>query len=291
MKISGKSIVFFLLLLTSSLVIIIISIIISIGLTDLPGGFNHIIIYIGITITTAFALSKKNDYFTSTSVIITIGLSWLILFVPKAISSSINFTLNAIPFFISFLLAITGGFIYHKRRALKFPIILGVIPLLLTIGFDAIWYNNIAYGSPSGELEFTKAPAFSLIDKNNRVINNGSIVGKVVILDFWFIGCRPCWAKFPKLQQIYDKYQANEQILVYAVNRPMKNDKPNQLFTSIEEKNYTFPVVRGSQQIMDDFGINYYPTVVIIDPDGNLIFRGAIEKVEEVIEDLLKNKL
>ena len=71
----------------------------------------------------------------------------------------------------------------------------------------------------------------------------------------------------------------------------MKNDKPNQLFTSVEDKNYTFPVVRGSQKLMDDFGINYYPTVVIIDPEGNLIFRGGIEKVEEVLEDLLKNKL
>lgn len=291
MKISGKSIVFFLLLLISSLVIIVISIIVSIGLTGLPAGFNHIIIYTGITIITAIALSKKNDYFTSNAVYITILLSWLILFIPKAFSSSINFTLNAIPFFISFLLAITSGIIFHKRRALTFPLILGAIPFLLTIGFDAIWYNNIAYGSPSGELEFTEAPAFSLIDKNNRVINRESIIGKVVILDFWFIGCRPCWAKFPKLQQIYDKYQSNEQLLIFAVNRPMKNDKPNQLFTSVEDKNYTFPVVRGSQKLMDDFGINYYPTVVIIDPEGNLIFRGGIEKVEEVLEDLLKNKL
>ena len=291
MKISSKSIVFFLLLLTTSIVCIGISIIVSIGLTGLPESFSHLIIYICITAITAFALFRKKDDFTLYGIYTTLVLSWLILFLPKAINSSINFTLTIIPFFISFVLAMFSGYIYYKKRTMTIPILIGAFPLIFTLGLNSIWINKITYGSFSGEVEFTKVPDFSFVDKNDKVISKESIEGNVVILDFWFIGCRPCWAKFPKLQEIYEKYQSNERILIYAVNRPMKNDKPNQLYTSIKKKNYTFPVVRGSQELMDTFEITYYPTVIIIDPEGNLVYRGGIEKAENVIEDLLKKEL
>jgi hypothetical protein len=51
---------------------------------------------------------------------------------------------------------------------------------------------------------------------------------------------------------------------IYAVNSPMKTDKPNQLYTSIESKNFTFPVAKGTEEMITSFGIDYYPTVIML---------------------------
>jgi hypothetical protein len=42
---------------------------------------------------------------------------------------------------------------------------------------------------------------------------------------------------------------------------------------------------------MDELEIKYNPSIIIIDHIGNLIFKGGIEKAEDVIEPVLKIEL
>jgi cytochrome c biogenesis protein CcmG, thiol:disulfide interchange protein DsbE len=53
-----------------------------------------------------------------------------------------------------------------------------------------------------------KAPVFSLDAVNGK--GKVTIVpGKVMIVDFWATWCEPCKKSFPKLQELYVKYQAS----------------------------------------------------------------------------------
>ena len=289
MELSWKNFFIYLLVFLVSELAIAFSIIISIGLVGLPEDFNHLTIFISIGLITFYALSKTKNLINSKGVVYTIIIAWFVLFLPKSLNSSLNFTLTAIPFFISFLMAMAGGYTYYKKRSFKLPILMGLFPLILTLGLSSIWNNNIIYGSASGEVQNIKVPDFSIIDNSGSVINNESIHGKIVLMDFWFISCRPCWVKFPELQRIYNQYKSNDQIAIYAVNRPMKKDKPNQLYKSIENKNYTFPVVKGTEELMAAFEIDYYPTVIIVDLKGNIVFKGGIELAEDVIKKLTTN--
>lgn len=64
-------------------------------------------------------------------------------------------------------------------------------------------------------------------------------------------------------------------------------DNPELLFTKIEEKQYTFPVLRGSEKQMSALEVYYYPTVIILNKQGQVVYRGKIENAEAMLKDLL----
>ena len=289
MKVSLKKFSVYLLVFVVVVLAVGFSIIIRIGLVGLPEDFDHLAIFLSITAITFYALSTSKNLVPPKHVLYTIILAIFILFTPKALKSSLNFTLSNIPFLISFLLAVIGGYTYYRRRSLTWLILTGLVPLILTVGLSSIWNNKVIYGSVSGVVQNEKAPDFSFIDKKGAVINKDYLQGKIILMDFWFIGCPPCWVKFPELQRIYDQYKANDQVAILAVNRPMKKEKPDKPFTSVEKKNYTFPVVKGTEELMNVFKIDYYPTVIIVDLNGNIVFKGGIELAEDVLKELTAN--
>jgi thiol-disulfide isomerase/thioredoxin len=253
-----KILTYFIVFVTAG-VAIGISIVIGIGITGLPENLNHIVVFITISLITYFGISKTKKLVSPKGIVYAILLAWFVLFLPKAVNSSFNFILVNIPFFISFILAITGGYFYSIKQTPKTLLFAGAIPIVLSLGIGGFWYHQIVYGSVSGEITEQKAPAFSFTDQDGNEINNSSSQNKIVLMDFWFIGCPPCWVKFPELQRIYDLYQNNNNVDIYAVNRPMKKDKPNQLFSSVEKKGYTFPVVLATEASINDFNIEYFP--------------------------------
>ncbi|MFY0689276.1 MAG: TlpA family protein disulfide reductase [Cyclobacteriaceae bacterium] len=264
------------------------SIVISVGIVGLPEELIYLTTFISISLVTYFALRKTVNLLSPGSILMVILLAWLALYFPKAIKSSLNFTLTNIPFFITFLIAMASGYIHFKRSSLKLPLLMGVVPLVLTLWLGSIWSNIVVYGSADGSVQLIEAPEFSIVDKAGSLVSNESTEGKIVLLDFWFISCPPCWVKFPELQRVYDMYKTDDRIEIYAVNRPMKRDKPNELYASIEDKKYTFPVLKGSDELMKTFNIDYYPTVLIINKDGQIVFKGAIEQAETFIKSLIK---
>jgi thiol-disulfide isomerase/thioredoxin len=178
-------------------------------------------------------------------------------------------------------------FLLKPEEKWKNTAILAVVPLMLTFGVYDLWVHRIEYGNFTGKVAEAKTVPFEFENKEGMVITNASLEGKVVLFDFWFINCGPCWVKFPNLQELHEKYASRVDFEVFAVNRPMRNDEPNELFTSIEEEGYTFPVLRGTQEMMDAFDVYVYPTVVLLNKDGKVVFMGEIEKAEELITDLL----
>ena len=266
-----------------------VSMMIGIGLTGLPHDLNNLTVYLLVTLSTAFALTKSKNLLHEYVIIATVVIAMLVLFLPKALNSSLRFTITFIPFFISFILAIASGYLYHKKRKFKLPVLFSIFPLALFIGLNSIWMHNTVYGSVSGKLENETAPPFKLEDQLGNVMENQSLKGKIVIMDFWFLGCPTCWSKFPKLQAFYNEYKSDDRIAIFAVNKLMKRDEPNDIFSSIENKGYDFPVVLGSNNTIESYGIDYYPTVIIIDQKGSLVFKGSIEKAKSEVARMLDN--
>ena len=182
-----------------------------------------------------------------------------------------------------------SGYLYYKKsiQKLVLPLILGLFPLLMSFGIYDLWIHKIEYGNWTGEVKEQPVASFELLTKNGDVVSNETLGDKIVLFDFWFIGCGPCWVKFPELQRIYEQYKTNPAVEIYAVNRPMSRDKPGALFQRIEDKDYTFPVLQGTQEVMDLLGVYKYPSVMILNQKGEMVFMGELEDAEKKLESML----
>ena len=215
----------------------------------------------------------------------------LVILGMKALSSSFKYFLKQTPYYLAVIFGFMAAYAYSVKfpKKLTIPLALGIFPLLMSLGIYDLWVHRIEYGTFTGNIKQEHVPAFELHSKDGTLVSNESLKGKLVVLDFWYIGCRPCWVKFPELEKLYHRYQANDKVAIFAVNRPMSYDKPGALFTRTTEKGYTFPVLKGTQKVMDDLEIYVYPTVLVLNQHGEIVFKGEIEAVSDKLEELLNS--
>ena len=96
---------------------------------------------------------------------------------------------------------------------------------------------------------------------------------KLVLLNFWYVGCSWCVEEFPYMQQAYEQY--GDDVAVIALN-PTDDNNAIKLFQS--QYGLRFPMASCSMAWPQTFNIQGYPTSVFIDRYGviSLIEEGAI---------------
>lgn len=117
------------------------------------------------------------------------------------------------------------------------------------------------------------APDFTAELNNHESFSLSEQQGRVVLLNFWATWCSPCVEEMPALQQIYDEY--GKQVEVIAVN--CAEDK-KVVDRFIEEKGYTFPVAYDeTNEIAEKYPSAGIPYTLVIGKDGRVteVFTGA----------------
>ncbi|WP_200977233.1 peroxiredoxin [Echinicola sp. 20G] len=253
-------------------------------------GFGALLGFVLLFVSITFYY-KKFDKFLSSKAITFLSLFGVLIFI-FVTSPSFRFSTKVFPSYLSYLLAILGAGIFStkdfKRKGL-YTTLLFLFPLLLNLNLYNTWVHFIEFGNISGKVTIEKTIGFEAKGIDGETVSNESLKGKIVVLDFWFISCGPCWKKFPQLQDLYNQYKDNQAVEIFAINRPMTNDKPKQAFDSVKDRGYNFPVLQGTQKIMDDFDIYVYPTVVVLNKKGSIIYMGTIEGVDEILQKELNN--
>ncbi len=99
---------------------------------------------------------------------------------------------------------------------------------------------------------------------------------KMVLLNFWYTSCSWCVTEFPYMEEAYQLYK--DDVAVVAVDPLGETDDAIAAFPAGYNLNLTFPLAACPAAWSTTFGIDGYPTSVIIDRYGMicLIERGAI---------------
>ena len=97
--------------------------------------------------------------------------------------------------------------------------------------------------------------------------------GKFVVLDFFFTTCLPCIESVPILNYSYTEYGCNNADVIFL--------GINYFNTDIEVLNYEnnygslIPAISGveggGEVIVTNYGVHAFPTIIIIDPNRNII--------------------
>lgn len=105
---------------------------------------------------------------------------------------------------------------------------------------------------------------------------------KAVVVNLWYVNCAPCKAEFPYLNEAYDKYA--DDIEVLAINP--EGDSEDAIATFVTEHSLSFPTAKGDEAWKSTIANLMYPTTIIIDRFGTvgLIHTGGIDSAK-VFED------
>jgi peroxiredoxin len=125
-------------------------------------------------------------------------------------------------------------------------------------------------------------------DSNGNSISLDSLKGKVIVLNFWFIGCKPCVEEIPDLNRIQEKYK-DDNVEFLAVTF----DSKKKLEEFVKKKPFNFTLVPDGMKIIRQFYVNSYPTTMIIDKDrkihlvDDLLVFDLMNKIEKMIKQFL----
>jgi len=110
--------------------------------------------------------------------------------------------------------------------------------------------------------------------------------GRVVLLDFWTLCCINCIHVMPDLAKLEAKYPG--VLVVIGVHTPkFDNEKDSaSISKAIGRYQLKHPIVNDADmKIWRRYGVRSWPTLVLIDPDGNVYGRVSGEGVFEVLDE------
>lgn len=180
-----------------------------------------------------------------------------------------------------------------KATIVIVSILIGTIILLGGLYILAIQVSRRFQGMTGAGLETgTVAPNFILKNLNGDDVQLSQFRGKVVLIDFWAVFCKPCVIALPKIQEIHKKYN-DEELVVLAIN--VSEDK-NKIQKFIEENGYTFQVLldSGNMNVQKNYGVIGIPHTYIIDKQGKVAYSrigygsGSEKLLISEIDKLLK---
>lgn len=146
--------------------------------------------------------------------------------------------------------------------------ILSTILLSLVLMTAAYGQQNLQIGQA--------APDFAAQTLEGQPVNLKELQGKVVVLTFWSTRCAICHAEFPKLNQIVDRYRAQDVVFLAVTMENQAKVNPylqkNRISSTVVTNG--FGVVLKYANMTKDGAINMgFPSYFLINKQGNISHR------------------
>lgn len=143
---------------------------------------------------------------------------------------------------------------------------------------NAIWLNelNTYFKSKDNRAEIGKIPpGFALADVRDSLVSLKSLKGNVIVLSFWFAGCKPCIEEFPAENALTEKFKDKPvKIVSVCVNTPESIWKQWSERFSLKTTNL-WANAAWEKTIVDKYALTAFPRYVLIDTDYKIVDMNA----------------
>lgn len=138
----------------------------------------------------------------------------------------------------------------------------------------------------------TTAPDFKLKTPEGKNLRLSDYKGKYIVLDFWASWCPDCRKEIPDVQRMYTKFHPKGvEFIGVSMDTDVKAWK-----AALEKYNIVYP--QGSElvkfhdtKIASLYGVNWIPSMVLIDPDGHVALSTTLSyKMERTLTELMDKK-
>ncbi|TBR07940.1 MAG: redoxin domain-containing protein [Candidatus Nitrosotenuis sp.] len=126
-------------------------------------------------------------------------------------------------------------------------------------------------------------------------LNFSKLKGSVVVLDFWTYCCINCMHTLPTLAQLEKKYRGKPVVFIGVHSGKFFTEQESgNVKSAVARYEIEHPVVVDREmQIWGKFQVNAWPTILIIDPTGTIVYKqsgeGQRDEIDDTIEVLLQN--
>jgi thiol-disulfide isomerase/thioredoxin len=138
------------------------------------------------------------------------------------------------------------------------------------------------------------APPFTPTDLQNWPADQPltSLRGKWVLVSFWATWCRPCVEEMPELIRFYEQHSADrsrfEILAVHSADGPSLEGIRTAYDRLVQQtwggKRLPFPLLfDATGNTQKRWGIDTYPTTLLIDPSGKLVGLATLEDLQSKV--------
>lgn len=138
----------------------------------------------------------------------------------------------------------------------------------------------------------SKVPGWRFETNKHNELSSDDQVYKLTLFDFYYQSCYPCLKTIPFLNHLSKTYQLNGTgLLVVGINNTDPVD--DRFYEFIRKKEIQYPVALSSNQLNREFGVTAYPTLFLMDRQGELIYfsEGYSEQSEAELEAIIGREL
>lgn len=151
-------------------------------------------------------------------------------------------------------------------------------------------FNNISC------LEGYRLPEFRCTTIKNDSISDRSLMNRPSVINFWFIGCKPCEKEIPGLNHLSNKYENKVNFIAVGKNSEMD------IADFLDSHDWSFQHISDPDQLLirERFKLAWgFPTTIITDKNGVIVkaFYGGrsdntavqtiINEIEPTLQPLL----
>jgi peroxiredoxin len=155
-------------------------------------------------------------------------------------------------------------------------------------GGSAIVPGSTGGVGSSSAVPGSSAPVFSVTTLDGKNYDLVKLRGKVVVLNFWFVGCPGCDIEVESLNKLVQEFKDKDVVFL-----ALALDDKARIEQYIKKNPFKFELIAKSQEISEKYGVTGYPTHVIIDKSGITRYRlsGGSNTVHEKVSPLIHNLL
>ncbi|TWF40643.1 thiol-disulfide isomerase/thioredoxin [Chitinophaga polysaccharea] len=113
-----------------------------------------------------------------------------------------------------------------------------------------------------------------------------------LVVDFWGTWCNPCIEKLPALKALHNQTRDKFNFLSICVDKPERTDKAKDIFlkNKIEWPQVFADMSKYKNTIIGELDITHYPTYMIINKKGEIIFSGYGTDGFNTLQELILSK-
>jgi cytochrome c-type biogenesis protein len=129
------------------------------------------------------------------------------------------------------------------------------------------------------------APDFTLPDVHGTEFSLADYRGKTVVLDFWATWCVPCLYQIPVLNQYRARHRDSGEVVVIGVAVDVEGAEI--VAPWIAEQGVEYLILIGDEGLSREYGAMGFPTIAVVNPDGEIAaMHAGIVDMDE-LEDLI----